>query len=67
MPTDPLPGLCGACRHSRLIGTRSGSRFRLCERSRTDPAFRRYPPLPVVRCAGFEPEAGDLAPPDGRA
>ena len=67
MPTDPPPGLCGACRQSRLIGTRSGSRFWLCERSRTDPAFRRYPVVPVVRCTGFEPEAAGQAPPDRRA
>jgi hypothetical protein len=28
--------------------------FSLCERSRTDPAFPRYPRLPVVECSGFE-------------
>ena len=35
-----------------------GSRFVLCERSRTDPRFPRYPPLPVLRCAGFERGGG---------
>ena len=54
-PSGPLPGLCGACRHSRRIETRRGSIFRLCERSATDPRFPRYPALPVLRCAGFEP------------
>ncbi|MEO8437461.1 MAG: hypothetical protein ABI562_03315 [Chloroflexota bacterium] len=49
------PGLCGACRHSQVIETRRGSVFRLCRRSLTDPAFPRYPQLPVLRCAGFEP------------
>jgi len=29
--------------------------FRLCERSATDPAYPRYPALPVLRCPGFEP------------
>jgi hypothetical protein len=36
--------------------------FLLCERSRADPAYPRYPRLPVVRCAGFQPKA-DEAPP----
>ena len=47
-------GLCAACRHSRLITTAGGSAFRLCERSATDPAFPRYPRLPVLSCPGFE-------------
>lgn len=51
------PGLCASCRHSREIpGARS--RFWLCERSRTDPRFPRYPRLPVLRCAGHEPAGG---------
>ena len=48
-------GLCSACRYSRLIVTARGSEFRLCERSATDPAYPRYPVLPVRRCEGFEP------------
>jgi hypothetical protein len=38
-----------------LVDTARGSRFVLCERSRIDPRFPRYPTLPVVGCAGFEP------------
>ena len=53
-PGSPPPGLCGVCRHSRLITPARGSVFRLCERSATDPAYPRYPALPVLRCAGFE-------------
>ena len=56
-PTVP-PGLCGECRHARRIETRNGPVFRLCERSKSDPAYPRYPALPVVRCPGFEPVAG---------
>ncbi len=56
-PTGPPPGLCGACRYSRVIQTARGSTFRLCERSTADPRFPRYPTLPVLRCAGFEPTA----------
>jgi hypothetical protein len=28
--------------------------FYLCRRSFTDPAFQKYPPLPVVACVGYE-------------
>ncbi|HUF13578.1 MAG TPA: hypothetical protein VMN78_10795 [Longimicrobiales bacterium] len=51
----PDPGLCRACSHSRVVKSARGSVFWLCELSRTDPAFPRYPPLPVVRCSGFTP------------
>jgi hypothetical protein len=65
MPSAPKPaGLCDSCRHQRLVPTTRGSVFSLCERSRTDPAYRRYPAIPVLRCAGFEPgQDPDPAPP----
>jgi len=51
-------GLCASCRHARTIRSSKGSEFWLCERSKSEPErFRKYPPLPVVRCAGFEPRA----------
>ncbi len=53
-------GLCATCRHAREVENSRGSRFLLCERSRTDPRFPRYPPLPVLRCAGHEPRLTDL-------
>jgi hypothetical protein len=51
----PPAGLCDSCRHQRLVPNTRGSVFSLCERSRNEPEFRRYPPLPVLRCPGFEP------------
>ena len=48
-------GLCFACRYGRVIVSDRGSRFYFCERSKTDPRFPKYPPLPVVACAGYEP------------
>lgn len=48
------PGLCGTCRHLRLLAS-ARSVFVRCGKAETDPAFPRYPPLPVVRCAGYEP------------
>jgi hypothetical protein len=50
----PDNGLCDACRHQRLVPNTRGSVFSLCERSRTDPDYPRYPRIPVLRCAGLE-------------
>lgn len=60
----PAVGLCAVCRHHRVVQTRTGSRFYLCQRSQSDPDFPRYPRLPVLRCRGFEPTetAGEADP-----
>jgi hypothetical protein len=47
-------GLCRMCRYGRNVSSSRGSHFLLCERSRTDERFPRYPSLPVRRCSGFE-------------
>jgi hypothetical protein len=52
-------GLCVTCEHHRVTGNRRGSRFYLCERASTDHRYRRYPPLPVLRCAGFQEREPD--------
>ncbi len=43
-----------------MVGNTRGSAFSLCLLAKTDPRFPKYPRLPVVECAGFEPrgEAG---------
>jgi hypothetical protein len=46
------PGLCADCVHRRLVATRR-STFLRCALADADPRFSRYPPLPVVRCAGW--------------
>jgi hypothetical protein len=53
---EPAAGLCNLCSHQRLVPNTRGSVFSLCERSKTDPAFPRYPRLPVLECPGFQPE-----------
>lgn len=61
MNTDQNPherarvGLCLRCQYRRVIVSDRGSRFYFCERSKTDPRFPKYPPLPVLACAGYEP------------
>ena len=41
-------GLCASCRFAEIITSSRGSTFYLCTLSATDPAFRRYPVLPVL-------------------
>jgi len=55
MAPGPTAGLCDNCRHQQLVPNTRCSVFSLCQRSRTDPAFPRYPRLPVLSCPGFEP------------
>jgi hypothetical protein len=54
-------GLCADCRHHRLVTSGRGSTFLLCERSRLDRRFPRYPSLPVLACAGYEPDPSAAA------
>ena len=56
--TRPHAGLCDRCTQQRLVPNTRGSEFSLCELSRTDPAFPRYPRLPVLECDGFEQRPG---------
>jgi hypothetical protein len=48
-------GLCDTCAFCRVIRSDRGSVFYLCERSFTDPSYPKYPPLPVLVCAGYRP------------
>lgn len=51
--------LCETCVSMREVITPKGSRFLLCQLSRTDPAYPKYPPQPVVRCDGYQPRDKD--------
>ena len=57
-------GLCGGCRHARLNQTRRGPVYLRCLLAGVDPAYPRYPQLPVLRCPGYQP-AEQPADPDG--
>jgi hypothetical protein len=48
-------GLCDSCEHQQIVRNTRGSSFSLCRRSREDPAYLRYPRLPVLSCPGHEP------------
>lgn len=51
-------GLCSTCIHQKLIRSGRGSVFSMCLRHRTDPAYPKYPRLPVQACPGHEPYLG---------
>ncbi|MGZ4267628.1 MAG: hypothetical protein ACXVFN_06540 [Solirubrobacteraceae bacterium] len=48
-------GLCDSCRHQRIVRSGRGSVFSLCERSKTDDRYPKYPRMPVLACPGHEP------------
>ena len=51
---DPAVGLCSDCQHCRNVKSQR-STFYMCLLSFTNPEYRKYPPLPVLRCAGYRP------------
>jgi hypothetical protein len=53
-------GLCATCVHMRRITSDRGSVFYFCELSKIHPNFPKYPRLPVLECAGYEPKGDQL-------
>ena len=51
------PGLCAACRHAAVLGSKS-SAFLRCGMAEVDPSFPKYPRLPVLACRGYDPLPG---------
>jgi hypothetical protein len=47
-------GLCADCVHAKKIASSKGSEFFLCELSKSDPRFPKYPRLPVLSCSGYQ-------------
>lgn len=47
-------GLCDSCRHQKVVTNTRGSSFSLCERSKTDESYPKYPRVPVRECVGHE-------------
>lgn len=53
--------LCEYCCLMREVVT-PRSRFLLCELSKTDAAYPKYPPQPVVRCEGHQQKQASETP-----
>ena len=49
-----MQSLCEACHRMREVITPKGSRFLLCELSKTSSEYLKYPPQPVIRCDGYQ-------------
>ena len=52
-PLGMNAGLCDTCKHQKVVRNTRGSVFSMCERSKTDDRYPKYPRLPVERCAGY--------------
>ena len=50
----PQVGLCSGCSNALEQASAKGQRFWRCRLAESDSAFRRYPPLPVQDCSGFQ-------------
>jgi hypothetical protein len=46
-------GLCDTCKHQKVVRNTRGSVFSMCELSKTDGRYPKYPRLPVKQCAGY--------------
>jgi hypothetical protein len=47
------PSLCETCAWMREVVTPKRSRFLLCQLSKPDTDYPKYPPQPVVRCVDY--------------
>ena len=52
-------GLCATCAFGRLFRSGKDATYVTCDLSRTDPAYPRFPSIPVIRCRGFEDRGED--------
>ena len=53
-PAGPA-GLCPGCANVRAVRSARGSLFLRCRLASVDAHFPKYPPQPVLRCAGHVP------------
>ena len=45
-------GLCESCVHVRVVRSDRETTFYLCELSKTDSRYIKYPRLPMLECEG---------------
>lgn len=55
-------GLCSLCRSGEPQPSARGTTFWRCLRAERDPAYGKYPPLPVAACPGFQALPGAAMP-----
>ncbi len=59
-----LVGLCAQCRWAARVPTDKARCYWRCRRSEVDTRYPRYPRLPMVVCAGYQPHEDE---PSGQA
>lgn len=47
-------GICAACKHVRELETKIGATIYMCQLAAKDERFRKFPPLPLLACPGYE-------------
>jgi hypothetical protein len=57
----PSLGLCASCSHAKTVESDRGSKFLRCLLSDRDPAYAKYPRLPVIACNGWSPRDPEKA------
>lgn len=57
--TEVDPGLCQRCARAKRVQTARGSSFWQCTHSQVDPAYPKYPRLPVTTCPAAQLGDGD--------
>jgi hypothetical protein len=55
--------LCETCSMMRQVVTPKGSRYLLCQMSRTDQRYPKYPPQPIVGCEGYRAKDRSVSEP----
>ena len=61
----PAMSLCHSCSHCQFVVSGKGSTFFLCRLSLSESQYPKYPPQPVVRCAGFAAKPAEETDRDG--
>lgn len=46
-------GLCDTCANAKLIRNTRGSVFLMCELSKSEAGYPKYPPVPIIHCEGY--------------
>src|SRR5262245_8136505 len=54
-------GLCDTCEFMRVVSSSRNAMFYLCEYSKHDPSFPKYPAIPVRVCGAYKPSGGSAS------
>lgn len=61
-----ITSLCHTCVQCQTVVSGRGSMFFLCRLSQDDARYPKYPPQPVLRCAGYAAQPAEEPADDRR-